>query len=529
MTSTNSPGYITLALSTGALTLLPGQSATLTVKTQATRSLSGPITLSLRGAQGTSLDGLSYAFEPEVLQLASGAMASSQLRVAALPTAEPRDYKIEVVGAVDGTEETAALSITTSGTGLGWMRQAGTAGSETLAGMVADSQGGVYVVGYTSGAFDGRPVTGEAGTYDAFVLKYRRSGALEWVRQFGTPKSDVPLAIAVDDFDNVYIAGNTYGTFTGQVSMGKRDGFVAKVGATGNILWVKQVGTSELDQLTAISVDKQGQVVVAGETEGGFMGFANKGRADLFAMRLSAEGSVLWTQQIGSDQNEVVSGVAVDGGEGGSGAAYVVGGTEGVLLDAVTQGLQDGFLIKLGADGKVAWTRQVGTSGSDQLTAVVLDAPSAATGPAASVYVGGWTRGSFSGQLQLGGQDALLLRYSADGTRTLGKQFGTSFFDTLGGLTWVGGKLYSVGSTKGAFAGQDALGAQDAFVARHNTDGSIGWLHQFGTDQVEYGTAVAGRDDVLYVGGYTYGAFDGFTLQGDSDGYVIQILPRPSP
>lgn len=529
----NSPGYVTVALSISSVKLLPGQSVTVTVKTEATRTLAGPITLELRPLEGSAIDGLSYAFEPPALQLVSGATGSSQLRIAALPTAEPREYKLQVVALADGTEENAPLSISTSGTSLGWHRQLGTSGSEVLSGMAADSQGGVYVIGYTTGGFNGQGAGGDPGTYDGFVLRYRRSGALDWVQTVGTTKSDVLTAIATDENDNVYVAGYTYGAMPGQTALGKADGFVAKLGSTGTLLWSRQVGTAEIDQLTALSIDAKGQVVAAGVTEGAFIGFGNKGKTDLFAVRLQSDGSVMWTQQIGSDQNELVAGVAVDGQEGASGAAYIVGGTEGALPDGSALGLSDAFLIKLGADGKTAWTRQVGSSNSDQFTAVLLDQSSSPTSSGASgVYVAGWTRGSFASQLQLGGQDALLVRYNAEGTRTLARQFGTSFTDALSGLTWVGNKLYSTGSTRGAFAGQDPLGSQDGFVARHNADGSVGWLYQFGTEQSDSGAAVAGLsrfDDVLYVGGTTYGAFEGSQLQGDSDGIVLQILPRPTP
>lgn len=525
-----SPGYITLALSSGSLSLLPGQSATITVKAQATRALGGPVTLSLREAD-TDLDttqafaGLSYAFEPETLQIESGKSASTQLRVAALPTADVRSYHLVVVGKVDGTEESAPLTVTTSGTALGWSRQVGTSGFEVLSGMAAASDGGLYVVGYTTGGFNGEPMTGDLGTYDAFVLKYRRSGAMEWLRQIGTPKSDVLTAVAIDDNDNLYVAGYTYGAFPGFTNAGKADAFVAKLGASGTTMWFKQFGTPEIDQLTAIGVDKQGQTVAAGVTEGGFLGATNKGKTDLFVMRFQADGQQIWSQQLGSPETETASGVAVDS----QGAAYVVGGTEGSLPDAMTNGLQDGFILKLNTDGKIAWTRHVGSSAIDTLTAVVIDEPPPNSLVQPGIWAGGYTRGMFSGQLQLGGQDALLVRYNSDGTRTLARQFGTSFTDGIGGLVFAGTKLYSAGSTRGAFSGQDPIGAQDAFIARHNTDGSVDWLHQFGTDQNDIGAAVAGRADTVYVGGTTYGALDGFVLQGDSDGYVVQILPRPSP
>lgn len=69
-------------------------------------------------------------------------------------------------------------------------------------------------------------------------------------------------------------------------------------------------------------------------------------------------------------------------------------------------GAQDMFLVKMSANGSVAWTRRFGSRGADDLNALAVDA-------AGSVYVGG-TIGRAMGTQNAGG---ILIKYLTNGTR----------------------------------------------------------------------------------------------------------------
>jgi hypothetical protein len=51
----------------------------------------------------------------------------------------------------------------------------------------------IFVAGYTAG-----PLAGSSGLYDGFVARYSTIGALEWVRQLGSPANDSVSSIATD-------------------------------------------------------------------------------------------------------------------------------------------------------------------------------------------------------------------------------------------------------------------------------------------------------------------------------------------
>lgn len=503
---------LSLDISVEEVKLVPGQAGTVTVKLRSQAGLKAPVVLYLRTAQGSMLpDGLSYAFEPEALTLQPGVEAQSKLRIAALPKVTTQSFDLRIFARSDQLEQTVDFTLSLTGVTPTWLRQVGTAGTEQLAGLVIDSGGNVIISGNTTNAF-GPNIN--AGDYDGYIIKYKPNGMLEWVAEPVTASSDVITGVAVDGDDNVIVAGYTYGTFPGQMRAGAADGFVAKYGKNGGLAWVRQLGTIEIDQLTGVTVDGSGAIYAAGITEGAFPGQKNAGSADLFAVKLAADGTQLWLAQLGTDQAERGGGIGV----GADGSVYLSGGTLGELPSAVNQGSADAVVAKLKTDGKTEWLRQIGTGGEDLLTALLVDK----TDPKGGIYAVGSTRGVFPGQIQSGGQDALFVKYNSDGTRAILRQFGTSYSDFLTGLSLVDGQVYTVGSTRGAFAGQSQLGSQDAFFARHAADGAVQWLRQFGTNQSDSGVALGGTKEALYLGGVTFGAFEGMTSQGDSDGFVLQ-------
>ncbi len=132
---------------------------------------------------------------------------------------------------VNATGNSAAFNVS-SGVGIvldaglvgaapnfGWAAEASGIGAAVEAHAPAiDAAGNVYVTGeFLQGTVDFDPGPGtvtltSTGVEDAFVAKYTSVGALVWVRQISGNGVDVPVAIAVDSTDNVYITGQFSGT-----------------------------------------------------------------------------------------------------------------------------------------------------------------------------------------------------------------------------------------------------------------------------------------------------------------------------
>lgn len=506
-----------LSLSIDTLMLLPGKSVDVTVKIHTTAQLDAPVILTLRSPGDEPLpDGITATFDPPAVVPAPGQDASTKLHLVAQTQLSEDSYPLVVFARSQDQEADAALTLNVSGTESNWHRPIATPGTEQIQVLGADHSGGVFIGVNTTGAFAG--LTNQ-GNYDGYVLHYRQNGAVSYVQPLATVGSDVVTAMAVDSDDSVYVAGVTYGAFPAQSNQGKADNFLAKISSEGKLAWVRQFGTPEVDQLTGVAVAPDGTVYATGITEGAFPGQTFAGGSDVFLASFAADGTSNWIREFGTDQIERTNAVAntqgaavtVDAG----GNVYVCGSTQGAFPGATSQGLGDGFVASFKSDGTKSWLQQIGSYGDDALVAIVAH-------PNGQVYAAGWARGPLGGQVQMGGQDGVIVAYKSDGTRGMVRQFGTSYADVINGIGLLGEQIYVAGSTRGSFPGQTQAGVQDAFFARIAPEGSTLWLRQLGTSQSDSGAAIVGSGKYLYVGGITFGDFDTDLALTESDGFLNQ-------
>lgn len=226
---------------------------------------------------------------------------------------------------------------------LQWTKQLGTSAYENSRGAAVDSLGNVYVSGYTAGSLGGP----NAGSYDAFLAKYDSAGNLQWVKQTGTTGVDGIRGVSTDQLGNIYVGGFTSGSLGGP-NAGGYDAFVAKFDAAGNLQWTKQLGTSAEDQETGVSADGLGNVYISGYTYGS-LGGPNAGDRDAFLAEYDAAGNLVWLKQFGTSAYDESRGVSADG----LGNVYSAGFTYGSLGGA-NAGYWDAMLIKFSSRSATA-------------------------------------------------------------------------------------------------------------------------------------------------------------------------------
>ncbi len=225
-----------------------------------------------------------------------------------------------------------------SGTGtLLWVRQLGTSAEDLAHGVAADSGGNVYVAGVTGGALQGNA---SAGGQDVFLAKYDSSGALVWMRQWGSPGDDVAQDVEVDGTGAIAMSGSTTGALAA-AHQGAQDAFVARWTSVGVLTWARQLGTTAEDTGYGVATDADGTVYLAGSSAGALAtGYA--GGYDAYLARYTADGTREWVRMLGSSSDEVALGAAMRAGSG----VYVVGGTLGTLPGQVSAGGKDIFLSR---------------------------------------------------------------------------------------------------------------------------------------------------------------------------------------
>jgi Beta-propeller repeat len=329
-----------------------------------------------------------------------------------------------------------------------WARQFGTTEADVAYGVAADATG-IYVVGYTQGAFPGEKAKGGR---DGFLRKFTASGNTVWTHQFGTTRGDGPTNVAVGP-DGVSVIGWTNGTFADQRRHGQADAFLLQFDTSGSRVWAREFGSREYEIPYGVAADANG-IVVDGLTYGTLPGQTSHGDADAFVTAFAPDGSRRWTHQIGTKRYDDGSGASVS-----SGVVYITGTTTGALAEQRNRGSGDAYVRAYTANGSGLWTRQFGTDKGDAGIAVAADP----TG----IYVTGGTAGRLGHQPNPDGLDVYVRAFDFTGAGMWTSQFGSDGLDApWSDATDGAGTVYVVGAVDGgAMPTQTVVGSQDAFVA----------------------------------------------------------------
>lgn len=206
----------------------------------------------------------------------------------------------------------------------------------------------------------------------------------------GGAQSDAIYAAAGDAAGNTYLTGTTFssdfplGAGGVRSSRSNRDVFITKIanGAGGaSVVYTTILMSSGNDSGNGIAVDAAGNVWVAGVAGAGFpvtSGAAQRtfgGLQDAFLVRLDASGRLAYSTYLGGGGTDVATGIRLDNG----GNAYVSGYTTSLQFPTTAgapqtsfRGGSDAFLAKYGAAGSLLYSTLLGGSGTDLARAVAV-------------------------------------------------------------------------------------------------------------------------------------------------------------
>lgn len=409
---------------------------------------------------------------------------------------------------------------------------------------------------------------------DVFVTKSNLDGVFDWGFtpshvNFGDSHND---CIAIDNMGDLFMAG----FFRGSLVLGNdtiinnvtADGFITKFSPQGNIVWLKQFGSSTYVNKVALSSDFNGNAYVAGNAS---------------LLKYNTDGIMLWEVEpenqpntiYFNSENKIITAGSNNGlnyitqfnidaveewttqFEGNSALGYVIGmvtdnngniytynytsGTIDYFGETVNEGI---FICKQKGQGEVVWIRQfpdIRVNGGDIGNYIAIDPESE------NIYI----TGEFHDELIIPG-----------GTTLTPSEEGSIFiikYDIDGAYSWslqedfVGGELCLVADyannilLSGTFWGTINIsgaelvsaGIMDCFIAKYDSDANLGWAKRAGGESVEYVglVSVDGNNNVYFTGeflsenvsvdniGYTMMAGDGNIIYAklNSNGEVIWI------
>jgi Tyrosine-protein kinase ephrin type A/B receptor-like/Beta-propeller repeat len=392
-------------------------------------------------------------------------------------------------------------------------RQFGTTTSDAATSVQVDADGNIYVAGQT----DGQLGAEKFGKTDVFVRKYDSGGVELWTLQLGSVESDSLAALALGPDGVVYITGQTLMNFPGQDRLGEIDAYLVKIRPSGEVAWSRQFGTEASDSGSSLTVTSTGDVLVAGKTQGALGDAENQGGSDAFLVRFDGEGTLNWSHQLGTSENDEATGVAY----APSGHVYLAGNVGGILVQGQGGAGVDMFLRRFDPEGVPVWTTQFGSSRNDRLEAIALDQDG-------NAIVVGEVGGSLPGKTSVGLADWFVRKYGAsDAAIKRTHQAGSAALDRAVGVTvGLDGSVVIVGVTDGTLSEQEPFGARDVFVSVWSEDlKTETYVRQLGSEKEDsvFGVSERGAEGGYFVAGTTEGQLPDQNRLGEYDAFLSLI------
>jgi hypothetical protein len=243
----------------------------------------------------------------------------------------------------------------------------GTALIETLNGGFLIS--GVLDVSASNGQGNAKSTKVKHAGGDYWILKTDDLGNLEWSKFFGGSLTDIPLGIVETANNNFIIAGaSDSNDFNISNNKGADDFWITKITSTGNLVWEKSFGGSEIDEARAITATNDGNFIIVGDTRSNDKDISiNNGAADIWILKISTEGNLIWEKTIGGTSFDAARAISNTQDNG-----FLIAGSSRSLDNGFeNKGQNDALILKIDKNGKVLWKKTFGGSGIDFLYDVV--------------------------------------------------------------------------------------------------------------------------------------------------------------
>ncbi len=300
---------------------------------------------------------------------------------------------------------------------------------------------------------DGYIIAGETYSFittaeaDAWVLYLNLDGTVRWSILLGGDNHDG--ASAIQEVQTSSPASTRTFIATGYTRSlgGGKDAWLFEIDEFGTVLWQRAYSTKNPDDTFSMPLQQLsgGNLLIAGFSRPTVSG----NQMDAWIMKLDAAGNLVWSSTYGDSNTDEA--LAIE--QASDGSIIVAGNTH-----AVTNGNQDGWLLKLdGDDGSPIWQMAV-TGGSEDAFSTIRE-----------ISPGSYMAAGHTSSYGIGGQDAWIVSLDSDGSPNWLRAYGGTGDDKVVALeTTQEGDLILAGST-------DSFGdgSEDSWVFRIDNSGDL--------------------------------------------------------
>ncbi|MBT7850700.1 MAG: hypothetical protein HN714_04170 [Formosa sp.] len=256
----------------------------------------------------------------------------------------------------------------TSGS-ISWEYSFGFAGSDTPYSIIQTNDNGYLLSGVldvsaSNGQGDRNSIANRHAGGDYWVIKLNASGVKQWSKYYGGSFTDTAYdAIQTNDNGYIIIGSSDSNDVDISNNHGTYDFWVIKISETGALVWEKSYGGSEIDEAHAIGQTIDGNYLIVGDTRSSDLDISqNEGAADLWVIKITPEGALLWEKTLGGSSFDVGRSISKTQDHG-----FLISGssrsTDGNL--ETNKGQNDAWIVKINSSGNLEWQKTIGGSEVD--------------------------------------------------------------------------------------------------------------------------------------------------------------------
>lgn len=359
-----------------------------------------------------------------------------------------------------------------------------------------------------------------------------------WVDRFGSSAWDLGFSVCTDSAGYIYAAGIFEGTVdfdpgpgTLNLSSGLVDAYFMKLDPSGNLIWARNFGGAEEDQIYSIAVDGLGNLFLGGFFKGTMdfdpgpstTNLSSSGVGDAFVTKFDTAGNFIWTKKFGSLQSDVTESLIADD----KGRIYLTGifNNDADLdpgpasLITASSGFSDIFIARLDSAGNLDWVKTIGSSLPDISLSIALDSSGHVLTTGYFKSVADFDPGTgFYNMTSAGEGDIFVSCLDSMGDFLWAKQFGGTGNDygysiavDSAGNVYAGGFFEnSLDADPGpATLTFSSAGGFDAALFKLDPAGNLIWARQWGGALGDFAYSLkSDPPGNVYVTGYFFGSVD---------------------
>jgi hypothetical protein len=250
-----------------------------------------------------------------------------------------------------------------------WENSFGFAGSDVPYSIIQTNDDGYLLTGVldvsaSNGQGDRNSILSRHAGGDYWVIKLNSNGVKQWSKYFGGSFTDTAYdAIQTEDNGYIIVGSSDSNDVDITNNKGTYDFWIIKISATGNLVWEKSFGGSEIDEAHAISKSADGNYLIVGDTRSSDLDISqNNGAADLWVIKITPEGTLLWEKSLGGSNFDVGRSISKTQDNG-----FIISGSSRSTNASFSsnKGQNDAWVIKLNSGGDLEWQKTIGGSEVD--------------------------------------------------------------------------------------------------------------------------------------------------------------------